>query len=104
MSGRVALDGRLVSHDICRCAILACALQLRWQAARLRNHVVNSRRVLATNRPPAAQETVLPVLQSYGGRCLICLIDGVPVVFARRQASLPTGNTAGKPITTMHRT
>lgn len=78
-----ALGGGLVIYGICRCASLACALQSRWQAARLRNHVVNRRCVFATNRLPSAQETVLAVLQSRGFRCLLCPVGGVPAVFAR---------------------
>lgn len=104
MAGWLALDERLVIYGICRCASLACALQSRWQAARLRNHVVNRRCVFATKRPPSAPETVLAVLQAalsvaYSGPFAAC-----PPSFARRQAGRSTGNTAGKPITGMHRT
>lgn len=52
MAGRLALDGRLVIFGICRCASLACALQSRWQAARLQNHVVN-RRCVFRHQPTA---------------------------------------------------
>ena len=71
MAGWLALDEHLVIWGICRCASLACALQSRWQAARLRNHVVNRRCVFATNRMPSAQKrfwlsyrAVLPVAYS----------------------------------------